>query len=77
MNKKSFDDGSVEIWKKNGRYFIRYDVGTHQITMREDEISEDEMKSAMHSESEMSKVLFSLQQRLENAGVDPYKSNTK
>jgi hypothetical protein len=30
----------MEIWARGDRFFVRYDAGSHQIAMREDEISE-------------------------------------
>lgn len=77
LAKRLFDDGSVVILEKNGRYYIRHDVGTHQITMRKDEITEQELKYALAGEKEMTNLLFEIQQHLESSGVDPYASNTK
>lgn len=45
--------------------------------MREDEISEDEAKRVLASPAEATKVLFELQKRLTQAGIDPYVSNIK
>lgn len=75
MNEKIFDDGSLEIIVKSGRYYLRYDAGAHQVAIREDEISKAEAEQVMSSEDEATKVLFSLQRRLEEAGVKPYESN--
>lgn len=75
MNRKIYDDGDVQIYERNYRYFIRYDVGTHQITIREDEITADEATLANQDPSAITKILFDLQRRLEAAGINPYVTN--
>ncbi|MEA1649431.1 hypothetical protein UAJ10_10415 [Nitrospirillum sp. BR 11164] len=76
MRKIIYDDGAMAIINDDGKFYIRYDVGTHQIKIREDEISEDEANLAMVGTAEATRVLFAVQRRLQLAGVDPYVSNT-
>lgn len=75
MNAKIHETVGLEIWKSDGRYFIRYDAGAHQIAIREDEISEEEANQAMKDEASATRVLFALQARLGKAGIDPYVAN--
>lgn len=75
MEKKLYDDGFLVIFERDSILFIRYDAGSHQIAMREDEISEAEASLVMQGEKEATKVLFALQERLTKAGIDPYESN--
>lgn len=77
MDRKIFQFSDVEIWARGDRFFVRYDAGAHQVAMREDEISEQEAKNASVSADAAMKMLFILQRRLIDAGVDPYISNIK
>lgn len=72
---KIFETIGLEIWKREGRYFIRYDAGGHQIAIREDGISEEEAGQAMMDEASATKVLFAVQSRLRRAGIDPHVAN--
>jgi len=75
MRQVIYENDGVVVLKDDFKYYIRYDVGTHQITIREDEISEDQAKQVMLSPAEATKVLFAVQQRLTVEGIDPYVSN--
>lgn len=77
MNEKVYDDGDLIIYKRNKAFYLRYDVGAHQVAIREDEISEDEVNQIMESQESATKVLFSLQKRLQESGIKPYESNIK
>lgn len=70
-----YDDDSLIIIKRDSRFYLRYEVGSHQVVLREDEISENEVELIMNSPEDATKVLFSLQKRLEESGVKTYKSN--
>lgn len=70
-----FELADMQIWQRGERYFVRYDAGTHQIVMREDEISEAEAEEAMKSSVSAVKMLQELQKKLINQGIDPYASN--
>ena len=69
------DPGNVTILERRGKFYIRYDVGAHQIAIREDEISRDEAKIAASGEPQLMQVLFALQKRLIAEGINPYQSN--
>ncbi|MEE3626046.1 hypothetical protein UCD39_19010 [Nitrospirillum sp. BR 11752] len=75
MRKVIYDDGGIAIINSDGKLYIRYDVGAHQIKIREDEISEDEANLAMAGTAEATRVLCALQRRLQLSGIDPYVSN--
>jgi len=77
MQEKIYDDGDLIIWKRDSKYYLRYDAGAHQVAIREDEITEDEVRMVMKSEGDATKVLFALQERIEKSGVKPYLSNVK
>ncbi|TPG72824.1 hypothetical protein [Pseudomonas mandelii] len=77
MDKLIFQLSDMEIWARGDRFFVRYDAGSHQIVMREDEISEQDVQEALLSNESAMKMLFALQKRLIQAGIDPYVSNTK
>lgn len=71
-----YDDGAMVIINDDGKFYIRYDVGTHQIKIREDEISQDEANLVMAGTAGATRVLFAVQRRLRLVGIDPYASNT-
>lgn len=75
MSEVIYEDDGLVVRKDGERYFVKYDVGTHQIIMREDEISEQDAQRIMSAPAEATKVLFELQRRLINAGVNAYVSN--
>lgn len=77
MDEKIFQFSDMSIWARGGRFFVRYDAGSHQVVLREDEISEKEVREGSMSEDAAIKMLFALQNRLIHAGINPYASNTK
>jgi hypothetical protein len=70
-----YKDDNVVLFKRNGDFFIRYDAGSHQISIREDNITEDEANKILEDPKSIDKILFDLQFKLKSSGVDPYKSN--
>lgn len=72
-----FDNDGLILSKEGSLFYVRYDVGTHQIVMREDEVTEEEGLRIMSGPAEATKVLFELQKRLIQTGIDPYVSNLK
>lgn len=63
MNNIIFSDFGIEIFKRNQRYFIRYDAGELAVQFREDEINEDEVAKAEKSEESAHEVLLACQRR--------------
>lgn len=63
MEEKIFSGFGVEILKRDGRYFIRYDAGEIVVQMREDEITEVEAAKAQHSEKDAYEVLLACERR--------------
>lgn len=77
MSEVIFDADGMVVSKVGAKFYVKYDAGAHQVVMREDEISEEEAKRIVASPAEATKVLFELQKRLTQAGIDPYASNVK
>lgn len=63
---------SFEVIKREGRYYVRYDAGSHQPIWREDEITAEEAQRIGSGQSGEYEVLLDLQRRL---GAEAYKSN--
>jgi hypothetical protein len=62
----------LEVVRRSGRYFVRYDAGAHQTAWREDELSAEEFERLSRSQADEYEVIISLQRRL---GLDAYTSN--
>ena len=75
MEETLFENDGLTLTKRNGRFFVRYDAGSHQIALREDEITPSEADRVMQGHREAEEVLFALQGRIAAAGGDPYRSN--
>ena len=71
-----YSDDGIVLLKDGAKYFVRYDAGSHQVAIREDEISAEEAKQVVAGFNEATQVLFAIQKRLVEMGVDPYVSNT-
>ena len=77
MKKILLDSDNLKIWQDGDSYFAIYDAGAHLVKMRKDEISEEEAKLACSGFDSATKMLFALQKRLIESGLDPYESNYK
>ncbi len=75
MTEVIYQDDSVAVFAKDERYFIRYDAGAHQVEIREDEITQEQAKSIAADPANIEPILWQLQRRLQDTGVNPYKSN--
>lgn len=71
MKEKIYDNVGIIIFKDNDKYTVLYDSGSHQITMREDFISEEEVKKIMADSSNATKILFDIQKKLQESGINP------
>ncbi|MGF1868243.1 hypothetical protein L4D15_23850 [Enterovibrio norvegicus] len=67
--------GSIEIVERNSKFYVRYDAGAHQVTWREDEITDEEVQTIIQNESAIPGVLISVQMRLKNQGIKHLTSN--
>ena len=67
-------DGT-EVVERDGRFFIRYDAGSHQVTWREDELSAGDLDVVRLNPEGVGIALRAIQKRLLAAGVDPYRAN--
>ncbi|MCA1246037.1 hypothetical protein [Massilia sp. MS-15] len=75
MDQKLYELADLTIWKRGDRYFVRYDAGAHQVTMREDELSEAEVALAIQGKEATNQMLLALEKRLIKAGIDPHVAN--
>ncbi|WP_342315413.1 hypothetical protein [Lysobacter sp. FW306-1B-D06B] len=66
-------DGTVVV-ERDGRYFIHYDAGSHQIIWREDEVSAEELEMIRSGPEGLDAVLWAIQRKLLAAG-DAYCAN--
>lgn len=73
MDETVFEDFGIEILRRGGLLFVRYDAGHIAVSIREDQISETEAQQAMQSEDHAYQMLLALQNRLTDAGIDAYK----
>jgi hypothetical protein len=62
----------MEVVRRQGRYFVRYDAGAHQPVWREDEINEQDAVTIGSGGPGEYDVLLRLQRRL---GLQAYTSN--
>ena len=58
MNERIFCDYGIEIFKRDDRFFIRYDAGEVVVRLEEVEVSEQEALKAQKSESDAYHVLL-------------------
>lgn len=70
-----YGGGSQVWWRKGGSYVVRYDCGAHVSIFREDVISEREMEQALLGPRHFTRMILSLQNRLQKAGIDPYQGS--
>ncbi len=75
MRETIYDDDGLTVFKENNKLYIRYDAGSHQVSIREDEISEEEARLVKKGTEDATKVLLSLQAKIEDSGGNPYESN--
>lgn len=68
------EDG-LEVIEREGRHFVRYDAGAHQIAWREDEITSEEFVQIKGGGNSQHQAIVNLQRRLELAGVNPFNQN--
>jgi hypothetical protein len=66
---------ALEVVFREGRYFLRYDAGTHQMAWREDELTEEEFQRLRKGRTDEYQVIIGLQRRLTAGGTDPHKQN--
>lgn len=74
-DERLFGFSDAEVLRRGDRYFVRYDAGSHQVQMREDEVTRTEAELAAQGQDELISLLWAVQRRLSAAGEDPYSSN--
>ena len=65
----------LEVVHRDGRYFVRYDAGAHQVAWREDELTAEEFRRLRLGQQEEHAVLLGVQQRISAGGGNPYREN--
>lgn len=65
----------LEVVRRDGRYFVRYDAGAHQVAWREDELTGEEFERLRLSRQDEYAVLLGVQRRVSASGGDPYRQN--
>ncbi|MCF8582601.1 hypothetical protein L2X67_22810 [Enterobacter ludwigii] len=63
MNEVIFTGFGVDIIKRNGEYFIRYDTGTIAMIEKESKINPEEALKAQKSENDAYEVIIATQTR--------------
>ena len=70
-----FEFNGLEVCEDGGRYYVIYDAGAHQVVLRKDEITKQEAELAMSGRNGLLTMIWALQKRLSEHGLDPYVSN--
>jgi hypothetical protein len=66
----------LDVVRREGRLFVRYDAGAHAVKWREDEITEDEFRRITAGPPDsVRRILIEIENRLIERGIDPYESN--
>lgn len=63
MNEKIFSGFGVEIFQRDGRFFIQYDAGEIAVQMCEQEVTEEEAVKAQKSEKDAYEVILASKHR--------------
>jgi hypothetical protein len=66
-----FEQDGVKIVDRDDKFYIQYDAGTHQVVMREDEISEDDKNLILIDSENIIRVLEKTQPRVIERGEAP------
>lgn len=71
----NFNAEGIEIIERGGKYFVRYDAGSHQVAIREDEITVFEFALIKDGGKSQIDALIQIQKRLTANGVNAYQQN--
>jgi len=63
MDNMIFSEFGVEIFKRHGKFFLRYDTGAMVVDMQEDEITEEEVRQAQKSARDAENVIIACARR--------------
>lgn len=63
MEEIIFSRCGCDIFRRNGKFYLRHDVGHFNVKMRDDEISEEEAIKAQKSEQDLIDVINKCVQR--------------
>jgi hypothetical protein len=65
----------VQIIRRDGTLYVRYDAGSHFVQWREDSITDEEAARIIEDGRNSADALLAIQRRLIANGIDPYVSN--
>ena len=71
----NLQSSGLEVVLRDGRYFVRYDAGSHAVAWREDELTAQEFAAIRLGGQAEHQAILSLQRRLELSGTNPYQQN--
>jgi len=63
MERLLFERYGIKIFKRDGKYIVKYDTGELVIKMRESEVTEKEVNKMMKSEQDAYEVLLAIEER--------------
>lgn len=63
MEEIIFSDYGCDIFRQDGKYYLRHDVGHFNVKMRDDEISEEEAIKAQKSKQDLIDLIHKCVQR--------------
>lgn len=66
--KQIYEYNALTVILREGKYFVRYDAGSHQEIWREDEISESEFLELKKGRNRLCEVMLDIQRRLGSEG---------
>ena len=75
MKKTLYRNGDLQILDRDDRYYIQYDVGSHQVIVRSDEICRKDALSLSSNPDKIGDFLYELKDDLIKKGIDPYQPN--
>jgi hypothetical protein len=71
----NIDSAGLEVVMRDGRLYVRYDVGAHYTVWREDEITQAQFEKIQLGGRELTSALLEMQAQIEQRGEDAYVQN--
>jgi hypothetical protein len=72
---RNLRDEGLEVVLRDGRLYLRYDAGAHQVAWREDEITDAELVQMRRGGQSEYRVILAVQKRIRASGEDPNSQN--
>ncbi len=78
MTQVLYECPEMAVCKIQSKYYLRYNVGSHQYVWRQDEITEDEaIQFSKANKTIQQEILINLQEKLKKSYLNPYTQNWK